>query len=158
MKTKINYKKAIIWGIVVLIIDMIVGNLFYMNPIVMGIFEQYEGHPTMKPMEAFGGMGNWILLNALFSVFLIAIFIALYLLLYESIPGTGWKKGLSFGLMIGFIKAVPEAFNQWMLFVYPTILIQVQLINTLIGLVIFGILLAVIFEKFKVIEKGGELT
>ncbi|MEW6529023.1 MAG: hypothetical protein AB1391_03985 [Candidatus Micrarchaeota archaeon] len=156
MKITINYKKVVIWGIVVIILQMFVGNLLYQNPIVSGIYEQYKGHPSTKSMDYFGGLGNWLLLTMLFSIFLEIVFIILYLLLYKSIPGTGWKRGLSFGLMIGFIKAVPEAFNQWMLFVYPTILIQVQLINTLLSLVIFGILLAVIFGRFKVIEKGDE--
>jgi hypothetical protein len=39
-----------------------------------------------------------------------------------------------------------------MIFDYPTILIVVQLINTLLGLTLFGLLLAVVFEKLKVIE------
>jgi hypothetical protein len=152
MNTVVNYKKAVIWGFVVIIIQMVVGNLLYQNPVVSGLFKQYEGHPSTKPMEHFGGLGNWLLLTFLFGIFFTVLIIGLYLLLYERIPGTGWQKGLSFGLMVGFIKAVPEAFNQWMIFDYPTILIVVQLINTLLGLIIFGILLAVIFEKLKVIE------
>ena len=151
MKTKINYKKAILWGIVVYIIDAILGNLLYMNPFVSGIFEQYSGHPSMKPMEAFGGLGNWLALTMLFGTFLIIIFIVLYLILYKGLPGKGWKKGLFFGAMIAFIKAVPEAFNQWMIFDYPNILIIIQMINTLVGLIIFGIALGFFFDKFKVI-------
>lgn len=155
MKIIINYKKAILWGIVVYIIDAIFGNLLYMNPLVSGIFNQYGGHPSMKPMEAFGGLANWLLLTMLFGTFLIIMFIALYLMLYKGLPGKGWKKGLFFGLMIGFIKAVPEAFNQWMIFEYPNILILLQLINTLVGLIFFGILLGFIFDKFKVIKIEG---
>ncbi len=90
---------------------------------------------------------------ALSSIILITLFIVLYLLFYKSIPGKGWKKGIVFGLMIWIIKAVPEAFNQWMLFDYPAILIIIPLINGLIGMLIFGFLLSLIFEKFKVIEK-----
>jgi hypothetical protein len=103
-------------------------------------------------MDYFGGLGNWLLLTFLFGIFFTILIIALYLLLYDRIPGTGWQKGVAFGLMVGFIKAVPEAFNQWMIFDYPTILIVVQLINTLLGLTLFGLLLAVVFEKLKVIE------
>ena len=40
-----------------------------------------------------------------------------------------------------------------MIFNYPNILIVVQLVNTLLGLTIFGILLAVIFDKFGVIKE-----
>ena len=156
MQIVINYKKAVIWGVVVLVIHMVVGNLLYMNPIVSGIYKQYEGHPSTKSFDYFGGIANYLLLTAVFSIFLIVIFIILYLLLYKSIPGKNWKKGLSFGLIISLIKAVPEGFNQWMLFNYPTILIITQLINTVIGLLIFGIILAAIFEKFDVIKIEGE--
>ena len=150
MKT-INYKKAFLWGIVVLIIDMLVGNLLYMNPLVMNLFEKFAGHPTMRSMEYFGGISNWIMINTIFSILFIIFLIVIFLKLYASIPGTGWKKGLVFGIIVGSIKAIPEAFNQYMLFNYPTSLILVQLINTLISLNIFGIVLASIFSKFKVI-------
>lgn len=152
MKTAINYKNAIVWGVVVLVVQMVIGNLLYMNPLVSGIFERYKGHPSIKPMDAFGGMGNWILLNLLFSVVLVVLFIALYLLIYRSLPGSGWQKGLSFGLILGVIKAAPEAFNQWMLFTYPTSLIIVQLANSIIGLMIFGIVLSLVYKKFRVVR------
>ena len=152
MKTIINYKKAVIWGVIVWIIQVIISNLLYMNPIVMGINKQYEGHSTIKSFDFIGGLGNWILLTLIFGTFLMIVWIVLYLLLYRSIPGAGWKKGLFYGLMIGFIKAVPEAFNQWMLFVYPVPLILMQLINTLLGLIIFGMLLGFFYDKFKVIQ------
>lgn len=152
MKTIINYKKAILWGIVLYIIDTIVGGVLFMNPIVSSILDQYMGHPSMKPMEAVGGEGNWILITMLFNIFLIIIFITLYLILYKGLPGQGWKKGLFFGVMIALITAVPEAFNQWMIFEYPNILILLQLMNALVGLIIFGIALGIIFDKFKVIK------
>ncbi|MCD4752852.1 MAG: hypothetical protein K8R40_07270 [Anaerolineaceae bacterium] len=153
MKTKINYKRAVLWGIVVYIISVIVGNFLYLNPIVSGIFDQYSGLPSMKPMDAFGGQANWILLMMVFGTFLTIIIIILYLILYEGLPGKGWQKGLFFGVMIAFLKAVPEAFNQWMTFEYPNILIIIQLINTLVGQIIFGLSLGIIFDRFKVIYK-----
>lgn len=151
MIKKINYRKALLWGAVVLMLHMLIGNLFYMNPVVMDIFQRYEGHPTMKPVQVFGGMSNWIMLNAGFSVLYIIFLIILYSSLYESIPGKSWIKGLSFGLIIGLVKAIPEAFNQFMVFNYPTELILVQLVIAILGLIIFGILLWMFFNKFKVI-------
>jgi hypothetical protein len=144
---KVDIKKAVLWGIVVLVIDMVVGNALYMNPLVSGAFAQYEGHPSTKPMEAFGGLGNWLALTMIFGIVLMVVFIIFYLTLYEALPGSGWQKGLFYGLMLGVVKAVPEAFNQWMLFEYPTILIGLQLLNTLVGLAIFGLALAAIFER-----------
>ena len=131
---------------------MIIGNLLYLNPIVSGIYAQYEGHHSSKPIEYFGGTNNWIALMAVFGIIHGAIVIILYLLLYKGIPGTGWRRGLIFGLMCWIIGTVPEAFNQWMLFDYPAILIKIPLINGFIGWAVFGILISVLFQKFKVIE------
>ena len=67
---KVNIKKAVLWGIVVLVIDMVVGNLLYMNPLVSGTYAQYADHPSTKPMEAFGGLGVWLGLTMGFGIFL----------------------------------------------------------------------------------------
>ncbi len=149
----INIKGAFGWGSLVIALNMILGNLLWMNPIVGKISKKYyEGHPSVKPISEFGGLGYYIGLNALFSVLFSAVLIYFYLLLYQSLPGIDWKKGLYFGLMIGVIKAVPEAFNQWMVFKYPNIMILVQLINSIMGLLILGVILGIIFDKFKVIQ------
>ena len=105
-------------------------------------------------MEYFGGLGNWLLLTFIFGFFLTIFFIILYIILYKCLPGNNWlKKGLFFGIIIAIIKAVPEAFNQWMIFIYPNILILIQLFNTVLGLILFGIYLAFFIKLFKVIEE-----
>jgi hypothetical protein len=125
-----------------------------MNPWVSGLYAQKEGHPSTKSIDSFGGLGNWLGLTFLFGILFTVLIIWLYLLLHPSLPGRGWQKGLFYGLMVGGIKAVPEAFNQWMLFDYPTILMVTQLFNTMLGLTIFGLLLAVIFDKIGVFKEG----
>ena len=151
---KINYKKAFLAGLITFLIDMIISNILWMNPYIAGTFKKFEGHASIKSMEYFGGLGNWLLLTFTFGFCLTAFFIILYIILYKGIPGNNWiKKGLFFGIMIAIIKAVPEAFNQWMIFVYPNILIILQLLNTIIGLILFGIYLAFFIKIFKVIEE-----
>ena len=66
---KINYKKALLAGIVIFLIDMIIGNILWMNPYVAGIFEKFKGHASIKSMDAFGGLGNWLLLTFIFGLF-----------------------------------------------------------------------------------------
>jgi hypothetical protein len=151
MKMKINTKKAVIWGTILIILQMIIGNMLYMNPVVANINKQFEGHPSIKSFDFLGGLENWIILTMVFGIFLMIIWIFLYKLFYSSLPGKGWIKGLYFGIIIGFIKSVPEAFNQWMVINYPTPLILIQLFNTFISLVIFGALLGFLYSKFKVI-------
>lgn len=151
MKTNFNVKKGILWGFVVIIIQMILSNLLYINPIVAKINEKFVGHPSLKTFDFIGGLGNWILLTMVFGIVLMIIWIILYRYTYIIIPGKGWIKGLIFGLVLGFIKSIPEAFNQFMVINYPIPLIMVQLINTLLGLTIFGFLLGFLYSKFKVI-------
>jgi len=150
---KFNTKKALLWGLVVMLIQMVLGNLLYMNPFVSNLYAQYEGHPAIKTFEFIGGLGNWILVTMIFSILLMTFWIVLYKYTYLSIPGNGWVKGLIFGLVVGLIKSVPEAFNQWMTINYPVPLIIAQLINTLLGLMIFGTLMGFFFHRFKVVEE-----
>ncbi len=147
MKTQLNTKKAILWGSVVILIQMIVSNLFYMNPIVSKINQQFEGHCTIKNFDFLGGLGNWIVLTMVFGIILMIFWIFLFKYCYSCLPGKGWIKGLIFGITIGIIKSVPEAFNQWMTINYPTPLIVMQLINTFLGLLIFGSLLRFFYTK-----------
>jgi hypothetical protein len=150
MKTQINYKKALLWGFIIWIAQMVFGNLLWINPIAIKINEAFSGHPSIKPVDFLGSMQKWIFINFLFSTFYSVICIILYVVLYNSIPGKGWRKGVFFGCMIGFFKAVPEAFNQWMVFVYPWQLIVLQLFNTIISLLFFGWLLGYLFDKKQV--------
>ena len=92
MKTTINYKKALLWGAVVWLIQMMVGNLLWMNPIVAEINQIYIGHPTMKSFDFLGGMTNWILVTLLFGTVFTIICIILFLVLYKSLPGIRMEK------------------------------------------------------------------
>lgn len=124
----------------------------WLNPFVEGISAQFADHPSIKPYAYFGGIDNWMQLRTLYNIALLAILIKLYLMFYSNIPGAGWVKGLCFGLMISLIKTVPEAFNKWTLISYPDELILIQLINGSLGSIIFGVLVATLFEKFGVVN------
>ncbi len=152
MEIKINYKKVLIYGFLVLIIDMIIGNILYLNPFVSETYKNFEGHASLKPIESFGSIGKYITITMLFSVFFVAFLIFIFLLFYINIPGKRWQKGLYFGILVALLKAVPEAFNQYMNINYPGQLILIQLLNTFIGLILFGIYLEIIFRKSKTIE------
>lgn len=153
VKTRVNTKKVFLWGAIIIIIQMIIGNVFYMNPIVAEVNKQFAGHVSIKSFDFVGGLGNWIFITMLFGILLMIFWIVLYRFCYSCLPGKNWIKGLVFGLVIGIIKSVPEAFNQWMTINYPTPLIIVQLVNTFLSLVIFGSLLGFFFAKFNVIEE-----
>ncbi|MCG8571133.1 MAG: hypothetical protein MJB14_13450 [Spirochaetes bacterium] len=146
MNNNIKKSKIIIWGVIVYLINAIISNFLWQNSLVAGYYQKYEGYHSMKSMDLFGGMGNWIGLNLLFGIFFTAFLIMVFVIIYPQLPGkTGWVKGMSFGFFIIFIKIIPEAFNQFMLFDYPVILILIQCIVSAIGILLFGIILSILF-------------
>jgi len=52
---------------------------------------------------------------------------------------------------------VPAAFNKWTLIVYPNELILLQLLNGIIGSIIFGIMVSVIYNKIGIIEEKAKV-
>ena len=121
-----------------------------MNPYVSDLYAQFSGHLSVKPMEDFGGTANWVLMTLGFSLIFDFFLIFLFISVYNYLPGNAAVKGLLFGVTIVIIKAIPEAFNQFMIFKYPEILIIVQLVNTIIGITLFGIYMSIIFTRLKV--------
>ncbi|MDH5219180.1 MAG: hypothetical protein OEX19_15860 [Gammaproteobacteria bacterium] len=149
---EVDRKKAVIWGSLAILLQMAFFYAIWMNSFVADISIRFSDHPSVKPYEYFGGLDNWMFLRTVFLITMLAIMIKIFLILYSSLPGVGWKKGLYFGLMLGIIKAIPDAFNKWTLIVYPNELITLQLINGVIGYVFFGIIVSVLFHQFSVIR------
>ena len=146
----INKKRFFLWGAIVLVVELVIGNLLYFIPIVSNIYKRYEGHPSTKTMDYFGGLNNWLFINMVFSIVFIVIMLCFWLLIYKRLPSNIFGSGILFGLILWVIKALPEAFNQWMLFIYPTQLIITQLVVTLVSLLIFGLSTSFFFKKMKV--------
>ncbi len=65
----------------------------------------------------------------------------LFLLLYKSLPGTtGLLKGLTFGLIVWFIRVVMGVASQWMMFRVPTKTLLYSLITGLAEMLFLGML------------------
>ena len=156
-RIKINSQKAFIWGTVAIFIQMCVYYVIWMNPYVNDISLQFGSHPSVKPYEYFGGLQNWMQLRTLYLIIMLAVLIKIYLMFYSNIPGNRWQKGLWFGSALGVVKVIPGAFNTWTLVVYPNELIQLQLINGIVGYILFGVIVSTIFNHFNVIEEASYL-
>jgi hypothetical protein len=151
---KLTHKgKAIFVSLAVIFIQMIVSNLLYMNPVAAKINQQFKGYHSIKTFDFIGGLTNWIIITMIFSLLYMFFLIVIFIYIFPVIPGKGWKKGFLFGLTFGMVKAIPEAFNQWMVIDYPYQLILLQLVNTILGLLLFGFLLGYAFTKYKIIAK-----
>ncbi len=145
-----NLKKIIISGLVAGLAAFVVGSVLYMNPFVSEIYSQYSGYPCSKPMELFGGLGNWLilmLLGGLFSTIFLA-FLYSYTEKGIGIKST-WKKGLLFGILLWLVSKVPTSYYTWLMYTYPDILNLIETFNGLIGGIVAGIVLAVVYDKLR---------
>lgn len=152
MKAKIDVKRALLSGLIILIIYQVIGNLLYMNPIVMDIFQLFENHPSSKSMDYFGGQGNWIMINSVFSILFTIAHLILFLLLYNSLPGNKIIKGLFYGLIVIVISIIPESFNLFMTINYPTLLIKVLFVNHVISYLLLGLIMTLVYNKMKALR------
>jgi hypothetical protein len=94
------------------------------NPLAQQLLEAY------KPIARTSVNAPVGIMIDLFYGFVMA---AIFLVLRRSLPGTaGWTKGLSFGLLAWFFRAVMGAASQWIMFNVPATSV---LYSTLAGLV-----------------------
>jgi Family of unknown function (DUF6789) len=69
------------------------------------------------------------------------ILAALFLLLYKSLPGeAGIVKGISYGLIVWFLRVVMNAASQWMMYKVPSQTVLYSLLAGLGEMLILGIL------------------
>jgi hypothetical protein len=64
----------------------------------------------------------------------------LFLLLCRSLPGSsGWKKGLSFGLMLWFLRVLMSVLSQWMMYEIPGGTLGYTLLTGLAEMLLIGL-------------------
>jgi hypothetical protein len=119
---------SIVSGILFGVLD----GLINANPIANKLYEVYK--PMAKTSVNFvAGMTIDLAYG-----FILA---ALFLLLYPSLPGeAGFVKGVSFALMVWFLRGVMSVASQWMMFKVPARALLYTLLAELGEMLILGIL------------------
>jgi hypothetical protein len=98
---------SILSGILFGVLDMLINA----NPLAQRLHEFFK--PIARTsVNAPAGM----LIDLVYGFAMAGIF----LLLYKSLPGgSGWIKGLSFGLLVWFFRVLMAVASQWMMFNIP---------------------------------------
>ncbi|MCS4541620.1 MAG: hypothetical protein HY929_04770 [Euryarchaeota archaeon] len=137
---EINWKKGIIAGIAAGVVFLVVGMVsgFIFSP-------EYAATPQLwKPMT-----GAWwyqiIALNFLEGI----LYGLIFSVLYNGIPGKGWKRGLNFGLILWLVATVPGMSMTYLTMAVPNTIVLSWTIGGLISLVIAGPVITVVYEKIK---------
>jgi len=143
-------KKIIFAGLVAGAASFFVGSILYMNPLVSGLYASFGHSPCSKPMDVFGGVGGF--LSLMFAGGLVsAIFLsALYSYTEKSLGiASVWKRGLFFGFLLWLVSKLPASYYSWLLYNYPTTLNLIEAFNGLIGGLVAGVVLALMFERLE---------
>jgi hypothetical protein len=97
----------------------------------------FEQPPGIEAKMKFG------LIFELINGFMLAV---IYAVIYPSLPGRGWKKGISYGLLVWGLRVVMGAFSTYMMTDMPPILIAITVVTGLIEVMVLGIVIAAIYK------------
>jgi len=144
-------KKVKIWRwiisiIVILVLSLIVHNLgaiigmgYYMDTKYADVWSKIM-MPEPGPPPA-----SFMLYSIIFSLINSFFFVFVYLIISESVPGTGLvKKGFFYGLIVFMISGISSSLAMTLLINLPCGLILLWVIEALIIYIIGGIIVAII--------------
>jgi cellulose synthase/poly-beta-1,6-N-acetylglucosamine synthase-like glycosyltransferase len=97
----------------------------------------FEQPPGIEAKMKFG------LIFELINGFMLAV---IYAVIHPSLPGQGWKKGISYGLIVWGLRVVMWAFSTYMMTDMAPVLIVINGVTGLIEVLILGIVIAAIYR------------
>jgi hypothetical protein len=135
-----NTKRLIVAGIVAsvlfLVLDAVLGMAGgFIGAQVFGL--PFEQPPGIEAKMKFG------LVFELINGFMLAV---IYAVIHPSLPARGWKKGISYGLIVWGLRVVMWAFSTYMMTDMAPVSIAINVVTGLIEILILGIVIAVIYE------------
>jgi len=111
------------------------------NPLGQRVLEAYRPIARTSVNAPIG-----ILIDLIYGFAMVGIF----LILYPSLPGgSGWIKGISFGLLAWFFRVLMNAVSNWMMFKLPTETLVYGLATGLIEMLVLGILFGLTLPAAK---------
>jgi hypothetical protein len=99
------------------------------------------GLPVAQP-PGFEKKARLGLIFELINGFILAL---IYALLHASLPGRGWVKGISYGLIVWGLRVVMWAFSTYMMTDMSPILIGINVVTGLVEVLILGVAIAAIY-------------
>jgi hypothetical protein len=134
-----NVGRLIVTGLVAavlfLVLDMALG-------IVGGwLGTRLFGLPSARP-AAIGAKVKLGIVFELINGFLLAL---IYAVIHTALPGRGWSKGLSYGLIVWALRVVMWAFSTYMMTDLPPTAIGISVGTGLIEVLILGVVTAVVY-------------
>ena len=135
MKTKKILVCGIITGVLFSVFDMLIA--MSTSP----MFSPYSDLPIWKTPNILAG-----LIFDLINGFILAV---VYTIVYNGIPGFGWKKGLNYGILVGLFRVLMSSFSTIVMYNIPLTLVITSLITGYVEIIILCVIPAAVYEKLK---------
>jgi hypothetical protein len=135
-----NARRLVLAGIVAAVLFLVLDMVFGM---VGGwIVAQISGRPIGLPagIETKMGLG---LVFELINGFILA---TIYAVIYRCLPGQGWVKGISYGLLVWALRVVMWAFSTYVMTELSPLLIVVTVGTGLVEVLVLGVVIAAIYR------------
>jgi len=136
MKTKKTLACGIITGVLFSVFDMLIA--MSTSP----MFSPYSDLPIWKTPPN-------ILAGVIFDLINGFILAGIYTIIYNGIPGFGWRKGLNYGVFVGLFRVLMSSFSTIVMYNIPLTLVVTSLITGYIEITILCVILAAVYEKLK---------
>ena len=133
-----NVKRLLLAGIAVSILFLILDGVFGVAGGV--IAERVFGVSAGQPDEA------KMMLGLVFELVNGFMLVAIYAVICRGLPGQGWKKGISYGLIVWGLRVVMWAFSTYMVTDMSPILITITAVTGLVEVLILCTVTAAIYR------------
>lgn len=125
---------GLITGFLFLVFDMLIGIL------TSPLLPPYSSLPIWKtPPDISAG----VILDLINGFILVAV----YMTIYDGIPGSGWIKGFNYGVIVGLFRVLMGAFSTLVMYNIPLTVILVNLVAGYVEILLLGTILALLYEK-----------
>jgi len=132
-------KKIISAGVIASVAWFIVCGILYLNPVVAGVYNNYEGHPGVKN---WGDSPNY--LAYMYGLILVQCLLAAgaYSILKPAFTGDVTSNGLKYGLILVAVRIIPRLFDMWVQSTHPNTLLAIEVANGAIGSFVIALVIA----------------
>jgi hypothetical protein len=135
-----NIKRLLVAGFVTAV-------LFLVLDAILGMAGGFIGTQVFGlPIEQPPGIEAKIAIGFIFELINGFMLVVIYAVIHPSLPGRGWKKGISYGLLVWGLRVVMWAFSTYMMTDMPPISIAITVVTGLIEVLILGVVIAAIYK------------
>jgi hypothetical protein len=135
-----NVGRLVIAGLVASILFLVLDAALGMLGGLIGA--RFFGLPSTQPE----GIESKMVAGLVFELVNGFVLAVVYAILYTCLPGAGWVRGLSFGVLVWALRVVMWAFSTYMMTDMSPITISITVATGLLEMLIIGVVVALLYR------------